>query len=265
MQSAADVAALAFHEVTDHPSDTGFQRPGAVPFTLSRAAFERCLDRIADAPVAPTLVTDADVALPGRRLLLTFDDGGRSALDAADAIARRGWRGHFFVVTSRIGSRTFLAARMIRLLRDAGHVVGSHSHTHPDICRELPPARMAEEWRVSAEILADLLGEPCEWASVPGGEISPTVLATAADAGFRFIFTIEPTLRPAAIGGAWILGRHLVKARMPTERIGELAEFRGWRGALVTRRLKGLVRRAVPPLYRHIVARRTRELAHDGR
>jgi hypothetical protein len=34
--------------------------------------------------------------------------------------------------------------------------------------RELSPERMTEEWRISAEVLADLLGEPCLTASVPG-------------------------------------------------------------------------------------------------
>src|SRR6185503_19402527 len=34
-----EIAGLMYHEVTDDPTSSGFQRPGALPYTLSRAAF----------------------------------------------------------------------------------------------------------------------------------------------------------------------------------------------------------------------------------
>jgi len=36
-----------------------------------------------------------DFERPGRHVLLTFDDGGKSALYASDQLSRRGWKGHF--------------------------------------------------------------------------------------------------------------------------------------------------------------------------
>jgi len=42
-------------------------------------------------------------------------------------------------------------------------------------------------------------------------------------------------------------------------RIGELAAFRGWRSALLSRQLKGLARSAFPQLYRRYVRHTTRE------
>jgi peptidoglycan/xylan/chitin deacetylase (PgdA/CDA1 family) len=254
-----EVAGFAFHEVTDRPGETGFQRPGAVPFTLTPRAFEQHLDRIGAAPWAPARVTALDLDAPARHLLLTFDDGGKSALHAADALSRRGWLGHFLITTGRIGSRTFLSAGEIRYLHSCGHVVGSHSHTHPDIFRELPVAAMAAEWRTSAGILADLLGFRCEVASVPGGEISPAVLASAAAAHLRFLFTVEPVVRPRTVRGCRILGRYLVKAATSPDRVARLARFEGWTSALAVRRLKAVARRSIPPLYRYVVARRTRE------
>src|SRR5204862_125604 len=80
-----------------------------------------------------------------------------------------------------------------------GHVVGTHSHTHPDIFRRLPRELMTTEWRVSRAILEALLGEPCIAASVPGGDISHVVLESAGDAGIRYLFTSEPLLRPERI------------------------------------------------------------------
>lgn len=255
----SEVAGFCFHEVTDDPHSTGFQRRGAVPFTLGRAAFARHLDRIAGASRPPVRVTELAASAPGRHLLLTFDDGGRSALHAADELDRRGWPGHFFIVTGRIGSATFLGKDAIRELHGRGHVIGSHSHTHPNIFRELSPEEMRSEWRTSAALLSDLLGAPCEAASVPGGEISAAVLASGAEAGFRFLFTVEPELQPRDVGGCRVFGRYLVKAGTSPSRLERLARFRGWTGALAVRRLKAVARRSVPPLYRYVVAQRARE------
>jgi peptidoglycan/xylan/chitin deacetylase (PgdA/CDA1 family) len=253
------IATFAFHDVTDVGSDSGFQRPGALPYRLTRRRFLEHLDRIAAGPCRPATVTDLDLSRPGRHLLLTADDGGKSALYIGEELARRGWPGHFFVVTSLIGTRTFLSASEVRTLRAAGHTIGTHSHTHPDIFRDLSVERMTTEWRTSREILAGLLGEPCETGSVPGGDISDEVLRVAAAEGLRFLFVSEPWLTPHRVGGCWILGRFTPRRPTPPERIGELARFQGWASALAVRRLKGAARRSLPMLYRTYVRWTTQE------
>jgi peptidoglycan/xylan/chitin deacetylase (PgdA/CDA1 family) len=246
-----------YHEVTDDPAESGFQRPGAFAYKHSIATFGGHLEAIAATGAAAARVFDVDFTRPDRYLLLTFDDGGRSALTAAELLARYGWRAHFFIVTSLIGSRTFLDAAGIRSLRAAGHVVGSHSHTHPNIFRALPPPRMVEEWRTSGDILAQLLGEPCLVASVPGGDISAAALESANSAGLRYLFTSEPWLTPRRVGDCWVLGRFSVKVATPTSRVAQLARFRTWTRALVRRRLKVLATSALPPLYRLYIRART--------
>jgi peptidoglycan/xylan/chitin deacetylase (PgdA/CDA1 family) len=194
-------------------------------------------------------------------VLLTFDDGGRSALYIAEALSQRGWIGHFFIVTDRVGSRGFLRASDIRHIRELGHVIGSHSHTHPDIFRDQSLREMLSQWHVSADFLGQILGEPCLTASVPGGHISPLVLRSAAMAGFSHLFTCEPVLTPTQVDGCQMLGRYLVKTHTPLLRLRELAKFRGWRSARVARLLKNAIRRSVPQLYRKYVSRQTREWA----
>ncbi len=257
MTSPARVAAFGYHEVTDTPDATGFQRPGAVPYKLSCDLFARHLAAFAAGPRAPALITDVNLEQPGRHVLLTFDDGGASALYAGERLAARGWRGHFFIVTSLLGTRTFLDGAGVRELRAQGHVVGSHSHTHPGIFRELPHERMLEEWRVSGDGLAQLLGEPCLTGSVPGGDISPTVLRSAAEAGLRFLFTSEPWTAPRRVAECWVLGRFVPKVGTSAAQVGALAGFRGWGRALLVRRLKNAARAVAPPLYRLLVRRRT--------
>ena len=253
------VASFGYHDVTDRPETSGFQRDGALPYKLETTAFREHLDRIAAASATPSLVTGIDFSRPGRHLLLTFDDGGKSALAIGDELCKRGWRGHFFISTSFIGRRTFLTAGEIRHLSQCGHVIGSHSHTHPDIYRELSWERMVVEWQQSADMLSQILGEPCTSAAVPGGEISPAVLRSAAVSGMRYLFTSEPWLEPRVVGGTWVLGRFCAKSSTSPDEISRLAQFRGWRNKLLVRRLKQILSRSLPPLYRLYVGRSTRE------
>ena len=259
------VAAFGYHDVvTDASEATGFQRLGARPYKRRRDVFARDLDGIARGRHAPELVTELDLTHPGRHVLLTFDDGGRSAVYIGDALAARGWKGHFFIVTGLIATRAFMTAPEIRYLRSCGHVVGSHSETHPDIFPEQPFERMVEEWRVSRDKLAQLLGEPCVTASVPGGDISPAVLTSAGASGVTYLFTSEPTLEPRQVDGCWILGRFAPKVWTRAAQVTRLAEFRGWRRARLVRDVKGLVRTALPSLYRQYVSYTTRA-APEGR
>lgn len=257
----AEIAGLMYHEVTDDPTTSGFQRPGALPYTFTRAAFKRHMDAIASGAVKPELVSALD--LPGdgtqRHLLLTFDDGGASAMYVADELARHNWKAHFFIITGRIGERTFLKPSDIRTLRSAGHIVGTHSHTHPDIFRSLPRKRMASEWRMSRAILESLLGEPCVVASVPGGDTSRVVLESAGEGGIRYLFTSDPWLAPERIGDTWILGRVILKAGVSAATIQQLVAFRGWQRVRLIWRMGRIARALFPPLYAQYVRLRTRE------
>src|SRR5204862_8110385 len=103
-------ATFAYHDVTDEPRASGFQWRGAAPYTIGRAAFRSHLEAMPTACRRPALVTALDFAAHGRHLRLTFDDGVKSALTVGVELARRGWRGHFFIVTGRVGVATFLDA-----------------------------------------------------------------------------------------------------------------------------------------------------------
>ena len=259
----SELACLMYHEVTEQPTTSGFQRRGARAYTFTPGMFDRHLDAIAGGPLVPGLIGEVDLGRPGRHLLLTFDDGGKSARYAADQLAQRGWRGHFFIVTARIGERTFLSTADIRELRAGGHMIGSHSHTHPDIFRGLSRERMLCEWRTSCDTLSQLLGERCEIASVPGGDVSRGVFASAGEAGLKHLFTSEPRRFPERFGDTWILGRICLKGDMTSAAIAELVAFRGWHRVQLVRGIGRLARAICPPLYARYVRARTREEAEE--
>ena len=92
-----------------------------------------------------------------------------------------------------------------------GHVIGSHSYSHPKRMGGCPPETIAEEWRRSVDVLQDVLGAPILTASVPGGFYTRPVGVHAAAAGIRVLFTSAPTTRAHAVDGCRVLGRYTLR------------------------------------------------------
>lgn len=240
---------LTYHDVVPYTERdaVGFLGPLAARYKLDPGAFEAHLQALAEtglrvgtfaadraplthgSPVPDGLPID-DGRLP--QVLLSFDDGGSSALHAATTLEQRGWRGHFFVTTSRLGTPGFMSVQQVRDLVRRGHVVGSHSHTHPTYMGNLSRRELDWEWRSSRAALEEILGEPPTIASVPGGYLSDGVAVAAAAAGYEVLFTSEPTARvqtrdivvcgrytiwsttPAAVAAAYACGKRLACGRL---------------------------------------------------
>src|ERR1019366_8403811 len=160
--------AIMYHDVVENGDfeSSGFPGEGAHFYKLRREDFERHLDDIARATTAVGTVCQ----LEGRPVLLTFDDGGVSSLHPiADLLESRGWRGHFFITTDRIGAPGFLSEAQLRELHRRGHVVGSHSRSHPTRMAALTRAELDGEWRGSLARPSRGLGDGGEGGPVPGG------------------------------------------------------------------------------------------------
>lgn len=217
---------LLYHDVAPRPEwpITGFPGGDADVYKLEPEAFDRHLSALATIAVPPKLVGATDVPT----WALTFDDGGDTALSRiAPALETRGWRGHFFVTGGRIDTPGFLTGDGIRELAARGHVIGSHSMTHPLVMSGCSRERLLSEWRESVEVLADVLGYRPQVASLPGGAFSREVAATAAAAGIRILFTSEPTAKTWHEGGLTCAGRFTVWNRMPPSTALGLATGRG--------------------------------------
>lgn len=207
--------ALLYHDVVPQfrYETSGFQGADANIYKLDADEFRRHMLRIAAASgLRPLAVTSAAFDGAGRHLLLTFDDGGVSAMEhTAGILAEFGWAGHFFVTAGRVGSAGFLGEVQIRALSRKGHVIGSHSWTHPLRMAALSAAQLDREWRDSTARLSDILGESVTTASIPGGYYSRAVASAAAAAGIRVLFTSEPVTRTAMVDGCLIVGRFSVQ------------------------------------------------------
>ena len=133
------IASLLFHDVyVGQPNESGFDSAAADRYKLSLAEFETQLSALSrvrsDAPMLATDLPVSDTCETSDTLpfLITVDDGGVSYYTVvADRLERLGWRGHCFVTTDMIGQRGFLTKRQIRELDARGHIIGSHSASHP--------------------------------------------------------------------------------------------------------------------------------------
>jgi len=162
-------------------------------------------------------------------LFLTFDDGAVGSYTiVAGELEKRGWRGHFFVTTDWTGQPGFLDKRQIRELHARGHVIGSHSCSHPARMSKLSWAELLKEWKESCAILSDILQEPVVTASVADGYYSRKVGRAAAAAGLQVLFTSEPTSNAAVVDGCLILGRYSIQSRTPAGVSGAIAARKRW-------------------------------------
>jgi len=209
------VTALLYHDVVPRYlyQTSGNQGADADTYKLECQVFRRHMQLItAQTGLRPETVTAVDFTKAGRHLLLTFDDGGVSAIEhTACILDEYGWPGHFFVTTGRLGTSGFLNAAQLRILRDGRHLIGSHSETHPLRMGACSAAQLDREWRDSVRRLEDILSEPITTASIPGGYYTRAVVSAAAVAGIRVLFTSEPVTRTRVVDGCLVIGRFSVQ------------------------------------------------------
>ena len=239
--------ALIYHDIAElsEVERVGFPGLAAARYKLEPRQFEAHLDAIATAGVQVGLLSERPHAS------LTFDDGGASALSAAEALERRGWRGHFFVTTGRIGTPGFMSADEVAELARRGHEIGSHSDSHPTYIGSLPRPELAREWTVSREILTGILGRPPTTAAAPGGFVSPPVIEEAARAGYELLMTSEPAHRPARHDGMLVHGRYTVWSTTSAARAAAYArgEVGARAGLWLAWQAKNVPKRISPRVY----------------
>ena len=206
---------LEYHDliVDDAPDASGFPGASAASYKLSDDEFVRHLHALSPRGDVGSDIRAVLQATPAGQppVVLTFDDGGASAMRIADHLDQFGWCGHFFIASDCLGRPAFLSAADLRDLQGRGHVVGSHSRTHPLRMAACPPDQLAAEWQTSMDRLAGVLGAPSPVASVPGGLFSRAVAMFAAQAGIDVLFTSEPSTRVATIGGCTVIGRFTIR------------------------------------------------------
>jgi peptidoglycan/xylan/chitin deacetylase (PgdA/CDA1 family) len=180
-----------------------------------------------------------------RQLALTFDDGPNDphTLRLLEVLARHGVKATFFMIGRFVRERPEIA----RAVAQAGHVIGNHTYTHPNLFFA-SPARLAKELDDCEKALTEAVGEHSKLFRPPFGLRRPGTLRAAARRGLTTVMwsvtafdwqlptaeAIERRVVPQVRGGGVILlhdggHRHMGVDRAPTVAATDslIARYRG--------------------------------------
>lgn len=222
---------FGFHDVVTGPTLSGKHlRTSPELYALSRSSFHQHLQCL-KASTSNSVQTISRVrtwegSIP---IFLTFDDGAVSAYECiADVLEEFGWRGHFLVTSDWIDRAGFMNKDQIRDLHSRGHIIGSHSRSHPERMSSLSWNELMAEWSISRAVLEDIIGARVAVASVANGYHSTRVGRSAACAGIEVLFTSEPRARIQFIDSCLVIGRYSVKAATRPALTGRIGAGRRW-------------------------------------
>lgn len=114
------------------------------------------------------------------QMALTFDDGPNDphTMHLLDVLARHNARATFFLIGKYVRQRPEIA----RAILDAGHEIGNHTDSHPNLVL-VSAARLRQELANCNKSLEDALGSNVTLFRPPFGGRRPNVLRTARGMG----------------------------------------------------------------------------------
>ncbi|MFI5686419.1 polysaccharide deacetylase family protein [Streptomyces sp. NPDC051636] len=259
----APVPILMYHSVATAPNDA------TRALSVDPQAFAEQMAMIGDLGLTPVSTAElaaswrSDRPLPGRPVLITFDDGYEGVhRHALPVLAEHGFAATLFVSTGWIrgaydtggGLDTMLDWDQVRDLAGAGLEVGGHSHTHPQL-DQLDDDSLRSELTRCKEIVADELGGLPASFAYPYGHSSRRVRRAVRAAGFAQALAVGNALARRR-QGPYALRRVTVRRGTDAEEFARLLEGRSiarafardralTKGYAVVRRARQVRRKAI--------------------
>ena len=184
---------------------------------------------------------------------VTIDDGGSSCMHLGELLAEKNIKAHFFIVSSLLNTKGFINHSGLKTLNNLGHIIGSHSHTHPGPFCELSYEQILDEVKISKSIIEDCIGKEVNSFSVPGGEVRLENLQQLSDKrlGLQEIYTSLP------LQGSYsnfidpvCYGRLCIESYMSSEKISRYCKGKGWEFKLFDYQLRRLRREIIYKFHR---------------
>lgn len=188
-----------------HSIAKGSRRP-AWPWAISFSAFAAQLDFLLETGYTTHPFASLENSDPqgwsGRHVVITFDDGYRDNLAAADALSTRGMTATWFVLSGNLGHpprwedpggprEPLMSGTEIRELQSAGFEIASHGVEHVRLTN-LDDNALDYQLAASREQLTALLGREVQGLAYPYGAWDTRVAAAAVAAGYRQACTTRP-------------------------------------------------------------------------
>lgn len=115
-----------------------------------------------------------------RQMALTFDDGPNDpyTLELLDLLAKHQAKATFFLIGGYVRKRPDI----VRAIHQAGHALGNHTFTHPNLIF-VPARRLRQELSDCGKALEDAIGAGVSMFRPPFGGRRPAVLRAARSHG----------------------------------------------------------------------------------
>lgn len=115
-----------------------------------------------------------------QRMALTFDDGPNDpyTLELLELLAKYQAAATFFLIGAYVRKRPDI----VRAIHEAGHAIGNHTFTHPNLIF-VPSARLHQELDDCGKALEDTIGDRVTLFRPPFGGRRPAVLRAARSRG----------------------------------------------------------------------------------
>jgi peptidoglycan/xylan/chitin deacetylase (PgdA/CDA1 family) len=182
---------LMYHEIAVPGRPLCQTEEGYTRYVVAEKYFREQIRRLAANGYRGLSVTEALDRNHNRNpaVAITFDDGSQTdLLVAAPLLKEVGFNSTFYIVEGFINGRGYLTGEQVKELSRQGFEIGCHSMTHSYLS-DLSSERLMVEIAVAKEKLEQLIGEPVDHFSCPGGRWNPTVARLAQEAGYRTVAT----------------------------------------------------------------------------
>ena len=186
---AVDIPVLLYHRVGDTEGN----------LTVTPEKFETDLARLQELGYATITLetfrrymTNSDIALPSKPIMISFDDGYLDNFMNAYPILRQyGMTAAFYIITSMVGEEDRLAGGNIREMAANGMSIGSHTVSHRPL-GDMECEEAAGELSLSREYLEGLLQKSINFVAYPKGSYNGSTGMTASETGYCGGFSILP-------------------------------------------------------------------------
>lgn len=180
------ITVLMYHQTTNEVP------PGPTVVSIDR--FTEHMQLINDEKYTTATVAELSdhlqglIKLPPKTVVITFDDGWKSNLRAAELLEKSNMSATFFVMsTPELGNAYMTRDEVVKLSQNRKFEIGGHSHTHYTEYEKtgIIDARiMAGELLMSKIIIEDTIGKPIKSYAWPYGVYTPDLLRYAELIGF---------------------------------------------------------------------------------
>jgi len=181
------VPILMYHHVAKAPPEADAIR---LDLSVDPAAFAQQMDWLLRNGYQAISLADlsehllAGHPLPGKPVVLTFDDGYDDNYSQAFAILRhRGLSGTFFIITDVVGQPGYMTWQQIAEMTRADMLTAAHGRTHTDLALSGPESTT---WQVtgSRTILEEKTGRPVRFYCYPSGRYTAQTISILRAQGY---------------------------------------------------------------------------------